>query len=32
MFLQQVQKLSKDMVLGLFDTVESLAEFIRSRA
>jgi hypothetical protein len=31
MFLQQVQKLSKDMVLGLLDTVRSLADIIRRR-
>jgi hypothetical protein len=30
--LQQVQKLSKDMVLSFLDTVERLAEFARGRA
>jgi hypothetical protein len=29
MLLQQVQKLSEDMVLGFLDTVGSLAEFVR---
>jgi hypothetical protein len=32
MLLQEVQKLSEDMVLGFLDTVGSLAEFIRGRA
>jgi hypothetical protein len=30
MFLQQVQKLSEEIVLGFLDTVGSLAEFVRA--
>jgi hypothetical protein len=29
MFLQEVQKLGEDMVLGFLDTVQGLAEFVR---